>query len=164
MPVCMQQRWRELWGYNASLPPDCAECFQADGGGLLRLADFLMRKHPNAKVALISSMQDEVIRLFYSSGLQNCANFATADPVAITLGQLFPDTYFAADQYTAGLNDLRAHFSSTGRFATYYLGGFNIALHQHTFRQRFFDPTVGSETIAKFVADFLAGNVRSVGP
>ena len=128
------------------------------------MADFLMRKHPNAKIALISSMQDEVIRLFFSSGLRNCAGFETADPVAITMGQIFPDTYYPADQYTAALNDLRARFSSTGRLATYYMGGLNVTLHQHTFRPRFFDATAGSETLAQFVTDFVAGTVKNVGP
>ena len=35
----------------------------------LGMADFLMRKHPKAKVGLISTMEDEVIRLFFSVGL-----------------------------------------------------------------------------------------------
>jgi hypothetical protein len=164
MPACMQKRWRELWGLDAALPPDCTECFQADGGGMIGMADFLMRKHPNAKVALISSMQDEVIRLFFSSGLRNCAGFETADPVAITMGQIFPDTYYPADQYTAALNDLRARFSSTGRLATYYMGGLNVTLHQHTFRPRFFEAAAGGETLAQFVTEFLAGDVKSIGP
>ena len=96
MPICMQKRWRELWGLNDALPPDCTECKRDDGGGFIKMADFLIKKHPNATLAVVTSIQDEVIRLFFSVGLQNCANYDTADPVAITLGQLDPNVYYPA--------------------------------------------------------------------
>ncbi|MBM4363078.1 MAG: hypothetical protein FJ104_10385, partial [Deltaproteobacteria bacterium] len=161
MPVCLQQRWRALWGLNDSMPPDCTECRQADGGGMLKLADFLQRKHPNSSIALISSVQDEVIRLFFSTGLKNCASFETADPVAITLGQIDPLVYIPGADYTAALTELRGLYQSTGRFATYYLGG---QFHEHLFRQRFFEPAAGGKTIAAFLSDFIAGNNAQVGP
>jgi hypothetical protein len=164
MPVCMQQRWRNAWGLNAALPPDCTECQQADGGGFIKYADFLIRKHPRATLASISSMQDEVIRLFFSMGLQNCANYDTADPVGITIGQFDPNVYFPAANYTAGMNEVRARYASSGRFATYFLGGPNINFHQHTFRARFFDPAAGTKTIAAFTTNFLNGTIEQVGP
>jgi hypothetical protein len=164
MPPCMQQRWREIWGLNDALPPDCAECFNADGGGLLNLADFLIQKHPNAMLAAVSSVHDEVMRLFFSMGLQDCANIDTADPVAITLGQIFPDVYYPAAAYEAGLLEVKARYLSTGRLGTYVLGGFNAALHQHTFRARFYDPFAGTMTIAQFVQDFLGGTMQHIGP
>ncbi|MFY0537746.1 pectin acetylesterase-family hydrolase [Nannocystis pusilla] len=34
MPVCMQQLWRDLFNFDATLPADCADCFGADGGDL----------------------------------------------------------------------------------------------------------------------------------
>jgi hypothetical protein len=107
-------------------------------------------------------MQDEIIRLFFAMGLNNCANFDTADPVAIgiTLGAgLYP----AAD-YTAGLNELRTTYSATGRFATYYLGGANITFHQHEWRARFTDATAGTVTIAQFTTNFLNGQMSQIGP
>lgn len=165
MPACMQQKWRTLWNMNASLPPDCTGCFNADGGGILNLADFLMQKHPNASIALISSMQDEVIRLFFSPGLNNCVNFDTADPVAITLAQVLdPTVYMAAADYTAGLDNLRSTYANSGQFATYYLGGANITFHQHIWRQRFYDTTAGTETIAQFTSNFLNGTLEQIGP
>lgn len=164
MPACMQQRWRDLWGYNDSLPPDCEECFQADGGGLVHLADFLMRKHPKATIAIVSSMQDEIIRLFFSAGLNNCANFATADPVALTLGQAMPGTFMDGPSYTGGLTELRTLYGNTGRLATYYMAAANMTLHQHTWRQRFYEPASGNMTIAAFVTDFLNGTMAQVGP
>jgi hypothetical protein len=164
LPVCMQKKWREIWGLDAALPPDCSECQQADGGGLVHLSDFLIRKHPNATIALVSSMQDEVIRLFYSSGLADCKNFETADPVSITIGQLDPTVYMVGSNYENGLNDLRTTYKSTGKFASYYLGGANLTFHQHTWRARFYDPSAGTETIAAFTQNFLNGQMDTIGP
>jgi hypothetical protein len=123
-----------------------------------------MRKHPNGTIAVISSVQDEVIRLFYSVGLQTCANYDTANPIAIVITQYDPTIYFPAQQYTDGLMDLRTKYVGTNRFATYYMGGANITYHQHLFRSRFYDATAGTETIAKFVSDFLGGKVTQIGP
>jgi len=165
MPVCMQKIWRESWGLNDAFPPDCTECRNADGGGMINFANFLIKKHPNARLAMISSMQDEVIRLFFSMGVKDCANAATIDPVGLTLTQILdPTIFFSADTYTAGLNDLRARYSGSGRFGTYFMGGANQTFHQHVFRQRFYETPAGSQTIAAFVGDFLNGKVAQVGP
>lgn len=161
MPVCMQKRWRDLWGFGDAFPPDCTECFQPDGGGLVHISDFLLRKHSSAKAALISSMEDEVIRLFYSAGNRDCGAFDQAHPVGnflFTLGATFP-----ADQYAAGLNALRARYTTTHRFATYYLGGDDITSHQRLWRPSFFDATAGV-SIARWLTDFLEGRMAHVGP
>ncbi|HVW27545.1 MAG TPA: pectin acetylesterase-family hydrolase [Polyangiaceae bacterium] len=164
MPPCMQKLWRDNWGFDDAFPPDCMECKQADGAGMVHYADFLMKKHPNGTVAIISSIQDEVIRLFYSPGLQNCMNYETANPVTIVLAQADPNTYFPAQTYTDGLNDLRTKYISTGRFATYYMGGTNITFHEHIFRDRFYTAAAGNVTIAQFVTDFLGGKMQQIGP
>jgi hypothetical protein len=176
MPVCMQKKWREGWGFSGSMPPDCTECQQADGGGMLGMADFLIRKHPRARIALISTTEDEVIRLFYSVGLQNCANFDTADPIGIFTLQGDPNSYYdgpatTVHNYADGLNALRTKYGGTGRFATYYMGGTAPAntYHQHVFRARFYDkggtnPSSGVESIADFIGKFINGTVENVGP
>jgi hypothetical protein len=165
-PTCMQSKWRAAWGLNDALPPDCTECSsQTNGGGMVHLADFLMKKHPAGKIALISSMQDEVIRLFFSVGVKDCANYDTADPVGITITQVLdPSVYMQAAPYTAGLNDLRSTYASTNRFATYFIGGASITLHQHEFRDRFYTTAAGNKTIASFVSDFIDGTVSAIGP
>jgi L-ascorbate metabolism protein UlaG (beta-lactamase superfamily) len=160
----MQKKWRDTWGFDAAFPPDCTECKQADGAGMVHLADFLMKKHPNGTIAMISSIQDEVIRLFYSVGLQSCANYDTDNPVTIVLTQGDPTIYFAGDTYTSGLNDLRSKFGGTGRFATYFMGGANVTFHEHLFRDRFYTAAAGNVTIAKFVTDFLGDTITNVGP
>jgi hypothetical protein len=164
MPTCLQKNWREMWGFQSSFPADCTECTQADGGGLSEYAKFLVRKHPNARIGVVSSMQDEVIRLFYSSGLQNCASFTTADPTTITLGQVDENVYMPGADYTAGLNEIRMKYGSTGKFATYYLGGANQTFHQHIWRARFYDASAGSESIAQWAKNLLDGKLEQVGP
>jgi hypothetical protein len=164
MPVCMQKRWREAWGLNAAMPPDCTECQQADGGGMLKLADFLLRKHPTARIAMVSSMEDEVIRLFFSVGLNDCADYDTADPVAVVLLQGDPAVYFPAEQYKGGLNSLRATYMSSGRYATYFFAGDNVSFHQHLFRPRFYEAPAGGKSIAQFTSEFIAGTVEAIGP
>lgn len=164
MPVCMQDRWRKAWGFAGSLPPDCTECQQANGGGLVRLSDFLLRKHPKAAIAIISSVQDEVIRLFYSSGLKDCASYDTADPVGITVGQFDTSVYFQPQPYTDGLNDLRTRYKASGQLATYYIAGSNITLHQHIFRTRFFDTVAGDQPMSQFVTSFLGRSMTQIGP
>jgi hypothetical protein len=159
LPVCMQKRWRDLWGFDAAFPSDCMECLQADGGGLINAVKFLQRKHPNFTIAELSSTEDEIIRMFYSSGLDNCANFDTNAPLAALVNN------FPADQYTAGLTGLRAQYQSSGRFASYYINGVsNRTFHQHLWRPRFYEAAQGSTTIADWVSSYLAGQMQQVGP
>jgi hypothetical protein len=164
MFTCMQQKWRALWGFDAALPPDCTECRQADGGGLIHLADFLLRKHPHATIAAITSMQDEIIRLFFSSGLRDCSTFETADPVLITVGQLDPTVYMTGQSYENGLNDIVSKYGNTGRLATYGIGGASITFHQHIWRPEFFQALTGGVTEAQWVTSFLSGDVQIVMP
>jgi hypothetical protein len=164
MPVCMQKRWRDAWGFDESLPPDCDTCKQADGGGLLNLADFLLRKHPKTRLGIISTVQDEVIRLVYSLGANNCAQSDTADPITLSVAQLIdPSLLMPADDFTAGLRALRDKYGPSERLATFYLAGANPNFHQHLFRPDFYEMFNGT-TQAQFVSDFLTGKVLTVGP
>jgi Pectinacetylesterase len=163
-PACLQQSWRELWKLNDSFPEDCTECFAADGGGMLGLADFLIRKHSIGNIAVVSAIHDEVIRLFFAPGQNDCATIKTADPFEITTSQIVGGTIFPADDYEAGLLGLRAAYEGTGRLSTYYFGGAKELVHQHTFRARFYESVAGGKTIAQFSSDFLAGTMQQVGP
>lgn len=163
-PTCLQKSWRELFGLDYGLPPDCDECFQPDGGGLLGLSDFLLEKHPTSRIAVVSSLQDEVIRLFFTPGQNQCATVANADPVGLTLGQLAGSAIFPPDVYQAGLLALRDRYGASGRMATYFLTDLTITLHQHTWRPRYFEAPTGKPSMAQFVADFLDGRMEHVGP
>ena len=164
MPVCMQKLWRDSWGFDDSLPPDCESCRQADGGGLLKIADYLFMKHPSTHFGMISSLEDEVIRLAYSVGANNCANSDTADPILLSVAQLVdPNILMPASEFTKGLVALRDAYRATGRLATFYKGGAAPNYDQHLFRPDFYE-TVNGTTLAQFTADFLGGGVTQVGP
>jgi Pectinacetylesterase len=163
-PTCLQKSWRDLFGLNDALPPDCEQCFDDDGGGLLGMTDFLIAKHPTAHIALVSSLHDEVIRLFFTPGLDNCATITTADPVGITLGQLAGGQLFPTATYESGLLGVRAKYAGQGRMSSYFMAGANETLHQHSWRPRFFQVGAGSQSLAAFVSGFLDGRMEQVGP
>jgi hypothetical protein len=155
LPACLQQEWRQLWGFDAALPSDCAECRQPDGGGLTNIVQYWHAKYPKMKVGLVSTTQDEVMRLFFAQGDNACA---TNDANLLVFG-LYP-----ADQYLAGLTDLRTTWDCTGALSTYYITGPNPTYHQHIFRPEFFQVMAGNMTIAAWSAALVNGTVSDVGP
>ncbi|MEY4577609.1 MAG: hypothetical protein RL701_2312 [Pseudomonadota bacterium] len=103
------------------------------------------------------------MRLFFSSGLQDCAAYDTADPVLVVLGQFDPTVFFPAAQYTAGLKATKQRYLATHRLGTYFMGAPTPNLHEHLFRPRFYTAAAGDVTIANFVRGFVAGKVEQVG-
>jgi hypothetical protein len=153
---CLQKQWRDTWGFDAALPSDCAECTQPDGGGLTNIVYYWLHKYPRATVGLVSTVQDEVMRLFFGAGDNNCA---TNDPNLLALSP------YPAAQYEQGLMDLRTTFACTGRLATYYIAGANPTYHQHIFRQAdFFGALAGNVTMAAWTSDLVNGRITQVGP
>jgi Pectinacetylesterase len=163
LPACIQKQWRDLWGFDAALPSDCAECTNPDGSGLTDIVKYWHHKYPHARVGLVSTVQDEVMRLFFGSSNNNCAtNNATA--LAVSGG-------LTGAQYTMGLQDLLTTYQCTGALATYYIGGMNSnfpypSYHQHIFRSEFYtvDTNSGSQTMAQWTADLLNGTLDIDGP
>lgn len=165
MPSCLQKRWRDTWGLDANFPPDCGEeCRSADGGNLFQIVDYWRRKYPKTSVALISGIHDEIIRLFYSLGNNDCKDYG-ADPPSLFIGTL-GDTYPPA-KFKMGLDELRERYADTGQYASYYMDGFpNATAHQTLFRPRFYENAAGLDkpTIAEFVKQWLDGERPHVGP
>jgi hypothetical protein len=108
LPACEQKAWRDTWGFDNALPSDCAECFNTDGSGLTDIVLYWHHKYRNAHVGLVSTTQDEVMRLFFAQGDNSCAsNNATA----LALNP------YPATQYTGGLQDLVSTYQCTGALA-----------------------------------------------
>ncbi|MBN1655896.1 MAG: hypothetical protein JXA30_19170 [Deltaproteobacteria bacterium] len=149
-PACLQQRWRELWGINQILPSDCASCFNADGGGLYELTTYLIAK--NAERVLggaISSVQDEVMKLFYSAGLNNCTGSALTNMLS------YPIT-----RYPLALQDYLDNVINKNNVASYIVSG---STHQHLFRTRFYQDNGVGMTIAEWVGEILANRAPQIG-
>ena len=162
LPACLQKIWRETWGLDEALPSDCTECREPDGSGLMNIVDYWRRKYPLGRVGLVESVHDEVIRLFFSAGNDNCAN---NDPIALFLGTL--TLTYDANKFQEGLLDLRARYACSQQLATYYVSSlFNDTPHQQIFRDRFYQPVANgsSVTIAQWVSDFLADRMTHIGP
>jgi hypothetical protein len=171
---CLQQLSDGLWGLTAGLPSDCAECMDPDGG-FANIVYYWLHKYPHADFGLVSSVHDQIIRLFLAAGTDNCAD---TDPNLLSnLGTAGGDVpSFDGGQYENGLLDLRSTYLCTGRIGSYYIGtgdpdasdsnGTIDTLHEHLFRPRFYDPLAGpaQPTLAQWVGDVLAGHPEQVGP
>ena len=164
-PACVQKHWRESWNLDANLPSDCGvQCKSADGGNLFNIVDYWRAKYPSASIALISGIHDEIIRLFFSLGNDNCANYG-ADPTLLFVGTI-GQTY-DPDKFKAGLMDVRARYANTNQLSTYYMDGFpNATAHQCLFRPRVYEEAAGTGlgTIASFLGKFTGGTMIQVGP
>ncbi|EYF03062.1 pectin acetylesterase-family hydrolase [Chondromyces apiculatus] len=138
---CLQQRWRTLWGLDGTLPADCAECTPSNGGGLLNYTVYLGSKYPERRLGLISSLQDNTIRTFYSYGNNNCAGI-----------EGLPGSMTGA-AYTAGLTELRDDYlTSTTSWASYYMSG---TAHTILGGNGYYSTTVAGVSLTGWVASLL---------
>lgn len=120
---CLQKHMGETWGFDNTLPTDCAECKQASGAFAEPYVKYLLAKYPERTLAVISSEQDSTIRNFWGYGENNCMD----------LGGLPPP--YEGTKYTAGLEDLRDRIvGDAGRFGLFMVPG-----DEHVFLDN--DPT-----------------------
>jgi hypothetical protein len=152
MPACLQQHWRETWGVSSTFLESCGgPCLdQPDGGGFVNYVAHLGDTYPHARMAVISSEQDSVIRQFWGYGIDDCAN----------LDGLFPSAYDGA-RYAEGLYDLRDNWATGPNWGSYYASG-----SQHTFLGGidFYERTVDGVALVDWVRDMIDGTVAHVAP
>ncbi len=142
---CLQKDWRDLWNLDNTIPFDCDDCFGADGGGISNLALYLADKHPGQRLALISSLQDTVIRTFFGYGMNVCEG-------GIMTG----------DMFEAGLMDFRDQIlGDSPAWATFLISGSN---HTLIGGPAFFTTTVQGTRIVDWLADLLAGQTSHIHP
>ena len=89
---CFQAMVRERWNLEATLPADCTDCVDEDGGGLIHLVDAMAAKWSERRLGIISSLRDNTIRQFYGFGYPDCEN---------------PQGVMAAEAFQAGIEELR---------------------------------------------------------
>ena len=171
---CLQQLVTPLWGLKAALPPDCAECSDPDGG-LVNIVPYWMHKYPKTRLGLVSTLHDQIIRLFLAAGQNNCSDTDPNLLSGLALQGADPPA-FDGGMYENGLDQLRATYLCTNVISSYYIGdgdpdasdsnGVIDTLHQHIFRPRFYLPLAGpgQPTLAKWVGDVIAGKIEQIGP
>lgn len=156
---CLQKIWRELWALNEIIPKECQECFGDDGGGLAQVSAYNVahRKFKNGVFGgIISSKQDEVIKLFYSAGLNNCTTNTTAAAVAAFTGR----STYPYNLYPEGLQDFIENVIGIDNGGSYIV---DDSTHQHLFRPRFYEDNGVDMTLADWLADIIAGHATHVG-
>lgn len=154
LEVCLQQRYRDLFGLNDSFPKDCANCSGQGGGIAASYLAYLVDKFPdNLLGGLIDSDNDEIMSFFFSEGLENCS-FIDNPLVGVLL--------YPQGRYRDGLkNLLDVHMK---RMSSYVWSG---ALHQNFFKtdsgDRFYQMNGLKETPAQWLANLLSGKMERVG-
>jgi hypothetical protein len=137
---CLQKTWRDLWGLNGAMPVDCPGCFQPDGGGIAKgLSAYLYNKYKGRLLGgFVSSNQDDVVKAFYTKGLNNCAS----------------SPFYPADRFPNGLHNVRDVLTDKARTSSYFINGIN---HVHTYRTRFYDTNGLSMSLASWLDKTLQG-------
>ncbi|WP_422888168.1 pectin acetylesterase-family hydrolase [Nannocystis pusilla] len=145
MPVCMQQLWRDLFNFDATLPADCADCFGEDGGGISNLATYLGEKWSDQRLALFSSERDGVIRTFFGYGLEDCSGGS-----------------YTGEAFEAGLYELRDEILGEGPvWGSYFVPG---TAHTILSSPNFYSTEVGGVPLTAWIEALLAGEASHVSP
>lgn len=143
---CLQAEWRSLWNLDATLPLDCDECFSDDGGGISNLALYLGDKHPDQRLALVSSLEDAVIRTFFGYGQNDCQG-------GVMTGA----------EFEAGLLDLRAHVFTDDdpTWGSFLLPGIG---HTVVGGPGYFTAEVQGVRLVDWLQDLLLGQAAHLAP
>jgi len=151
---CLQKQWRELWGFDDTLPMACDGCFGPDGGGIYQLAPYLAAKHGEQKMALISATADNVIRLFFGYGITEPDD----DPCGQSLLPPSMEPWFFED----GLYDFRDNILDGSTI----WGSYFIESSTHTWigGGGFFETEVSGKKLNEWVRDLLEGTTSHVNP
>ena len=114
LTTCLQKRWREMWGLDASMLAECgADCPNEDDY-VLDYSLHLAKENKDVKSGMIESAADGIIRRYFGVGMDNCT------------GNFLSDSMPAKD-FEAGLIDFREAISEYPNFYTYFPPG-----EQHT--------------------------------
>jgi hypothetical protein len=89
---CFQELVRDQWNLDATIPADCDECIDEEGGGLIHLVDAMSEKYPERRLGIVTSLRDGTIRQFYGFGYPDCEN---------------PDGVMPGPDFQAGVEELR---------------------------------------------------------
>jgi hypothetical protein len=147
VPSCLQQQWRELWGFDQGPLADCGSDCPDHNNYIMDLVHHSVRSYPNALSGLVSANADGVISFFYGFGANNCSGIPTP---------------LTGAQFTAGL----AEFSTTIQGLTPNYGTYYIASTNHTWigDDTTFATSVNGVVLKTWVGNLLNGQISQVTP
>jgi hypothetical protein len=157
LEVCIQKRYRELYGLDTSFPQDCEGCKSPDGGGIVKgYLAYLADKYPDRVLGgMVDSDQDEIMKFFFSEGLENC-NYIE-NPIVGLLA--YPE-----DRYPRALTHILTDLVAPSRMSTYVWSG---DLHQNLFQtstdDRFYKKNGLDKTVAEWFAGMISGQHERIG-
>ncbi|HET6333627.1 MAG TPA: pectin acetylesterase-family hydrolase [Polyangiales bacterium] len=157
LEVCIQKRYRDLYALDESFPQDCPACRSADGGGVVKAwLAYLADRYPDRVLGgLVDSDQDEIMKFFFSEGLENCGYIE--NPIVGLLA--YPE-----DRYPAALKHILTDLVDPSRMATYIWSG---DLHQNLFQtataDRFYMKNGLDKTVAEWFAGLITGKGERIG-
>jgi len=150
-PPCLQQMFRETWGFDRTLLADCGATCDDENDYILDYLDQVREEYGDLPAGVFSSREDNTIRLFagygWSGGQHNsCGGF----PSSVT-----------GPVYSAGLDSMREHFMQSGsNLGTYFVPG-----NGHTVLRTSSFYTAGTDmTPAQWVEGTINGEAAHVGP
>lgn len=153
MTPCLQQRWRTLYNFNATIPADCVNCSLPNGGGLANTWKLLAQKYPDRHLGLVSSDKDNTISTFYGFGKNNCQNIDGFIPSPLS-----------GAEYSAGLLEVRdAYLMPSPAWSTFF-----ISSTSHTWlgnNSSYNNTTVMGTSLPSWVGGIVSGAAAvHVGP
>jgi hypothetical protein len=159
LAACLQKKWRDIWNLDAIMPAACTGCKNADGGGLaLGLGTYLFKEKYKDRImgGMVTSAQDDIIRLFFSAGINNCMT----DPGIQALAMLFGPGDFTPMTFKSGLADVVNNVAGADHVGYYVIPG---AAHMHLWRPRFYEENGVGGSMASWVADMIAAKATHRG-
>ena len=157
LEVCIQKRYRELYGLNDSFPMDCAGCRNPDGGGMAKgILGYLADKYPDRVLGgFVDSDQDEIMKFFFSEGLEECSYIE--NPIVGLLA-------YPPERYPAAVKNLITELVEPSRMSSYVWSG---DLHQNLFQtatdDRFYQTNGLEKTVAEWFAGLVSGQHERIG-
>jgi len=148
---CLQDLWRQTWGLDSTLLPDCGgECSNI-ATRFLDLYQHQIKTHPGAYFGQVESTDDNATTSYFGFGINRCAGYQQLSEA----------------QFTAGLQDMESRLSSysnTGAFV--FSGSAHTSLQGCDFYTRTAGggSTGGGVVLNEWVRDLLNSSIKNVGP
>jgi hypothetical protein len=148
---CESAAWVQTWSLDKTLIADCGSDCANDGHYLIRYVKHAAAAYPSIPFGLVESTGDGTITQFFGFGAADCTSYAQE----------------TADDFSAGLTDIRAQLAGNANFGAYIFSGTRHTTLEDTTNldsQTVPGPDGGTVALTDWMRDLLGGHVANVGP